>query len=228
MATPVNAYVRQRASALSAGITIVRKIIAENSFPQGFTTKQIYELAQKHPAPKDYGPYKAPMPYLPRGQTPVPRPDHPIRSITYVSPRSCQFIHQPTEWCSFLKKQVLPALQGFREINMVHQPKSGQHEEPDLSNLRPVRREMRKSSQVEFVWKVLPQKAAHTHTRLAPVDKVVGREVGVGADTSHLNKRRQRARVRKVTEAVIALKSHMHLSGPLAEIAKTSNSAPQA
>lgn len=39
-----------------------------------------------------------------------------------------------------------------------------------------------------------------------PAKEVYGREVGVGLDVSHLNKRRQRARVEKVSAAVMKMK----------------------
>ncbi|KAF9523277.1 hypothetical protein CPB83DRAFT_863156 [Crepidotus variabilis] len=203
MASAFNPYILQRAQSIASGITLVRKILAENSFPNGFTTKQLYELSQKYPAPPSFQPYKAPMPYLAKGASPVPRPDHPIRSI------------------KFLKTQVLPALEGVQEIKSVNQPKSGLVPEPDLSNLRPVRREARKASANEFVWKLVPpEEVRRPKTKASTTDRVVGREVGVGADTSHLNKRRQRARVRKVSEAVLQLKAHMRLPKPLAEVAE--------
>ena len=81
-AVKINPFLRQRADALSAGIAIVRKILRNHSFPEGFTTKQIYELAQDYPAPPNFKPFVASMRY--HGVLPVPRPDHPVRSIRLV------------------------------------------------------------------------------------------------------------------------------------------------
>lgn len=80
MSIVVNHVVRQKANALSAGIAIVRRILEEHEFPNGFRTKQMYELTQKYPPPPNFEPMKNPPPQF-RQQT-VPRPDHPVRSVT--------------------------------------------------------------------------------------------------------------------------------------------------
>jgi hypothetical protein len=121
---------------------------------------------------------------------------------------------------SFLKTMILPALEGQQEIETVAQPPTGAHPPPDLSNLRPIRRQQRTALQMEFVWKIIPPEERSKFGRVPAEPKtVVGVEVGVGADTSHLNKRRQRARVKKVTEAVRKLRGELPFSKELKEVA---------
>ncbi len=114
---------------------------------------------------------------------------------------------------------VLPSLEGQHEIQTVMQPRTGIHPEPDLSNLRPVRRKQRNALNNEFVWKVIPPEERRKPQPPPHQKAVIGTEVGVGLDTSHLNKRRQRARVKKVTEAVLKLKGQMLFSKELEEVA---------
>ena len=109
------------------------------------------------------------------------------------------------------------------------QKKTSAHPEPVYSNLRPVRREARKSSGSEFVWRVVPPEKRHQTPQPRPGKQVVGTEVGVGADTSHLNKRRRRARVGKVSRAVLQLKRQIELSRELdqmTELGKNAESPP--
>jgi len=110
---------------------------------------------------------------------------------------------------------VLPSLEGQQEIVTVAQPPSGLHEPPDLSNLRPIRRKQRLALSREFVWKIVPPEE-----RVVPKVHVEKKKVGVEMDdTRHLNKRRQKARVRKVTEAILKLKGGLPFTKELKEIA---------
>ena len=59
---------------------------------------------------------------------------------------------------------------------------------------------------VEFVWKVVDPDEVPPPPRSKPVKEVVGKEVGVNVDYKHLNKRRQNARVGKITRDVQAMK----------------------
>ncbi|KAF8970236.1 hypothetical protein BDZ97DRAFT_1914915 [Flammula alnicola] len=118
-------FLRQRVTAQAAGISIVRNILKREEFPNGFTTKQLYRLAVKEPAPQGFEPYPLAPPTQPaqpkrssKGKNtrkPVvggvsdvypPHPDHPIRSV------------------KFLKAHILPNLEGNLEIKMIRQPKS--------------------------------------------------------------------------------------------------------
>ena len=77
MSVLVSYAVSQKASALSAGIAIVRKILNDHQFPNGVTTKRLYELSKSYPPPPNFKPMEDPGP----GVTTAPRPDHPIRSV---------------------------------------------------------------------------------------------------------------------------------------------------
>jgi hypothetical protein len=95
-----NPFLCQRASAVSEGVRIVRNLLNKNHFPDGFTTKQMFELAVQEPVPPGFKPYplaekllQTPTPkatkdkYVPQKPafTVPPHPDHPVRSIAYVS-----------------------------------------------------------------------------------------------------------------------------------------------
>jgi len=105
-------------------------------------------------------------------------------------------------------------LEGCKEIVTVSQSLSGAHPDPDLSNLRPIRRTQRFATGREFVWKVVPPEERQT-PQLPKEKNIFGTEVGAGTDFSHLNKRRQRARVKKVAEAVLQLRGQMPFSKEL-------------
>ena len=100
---------------------------------------------------------------------------------------------------SFLKTMILPALEGQQTIRTFVQPHSGAHPPPDTSNLRPVKRAQRTALAQEFVWKVIPPEERQKDPTVAKGKRRV--DVGVSEDISHLNKRRQNARVRKIAEA---------------------------
>jgi len=134
----------------------------------------------------------------------VPRPEHPVRSV------------------NFLKNMILPALQGQHEIVTVSQPRSGLHPEPDLSNLRPVKRQLRTSFGREFVWKVVPFEERPKVAARKMERAVRGAEVGAGVDISHLNKRRQNTRVWKVAEAVRQLRGGLPFTKELHQVANRS------
>ena len=64
---------------------------------------------------------------------------------------------------------------------------------------------------IEFVWKVVDPKEVPPPPQPKPVKEVVGKEVGVNLDYQHLNKRRQNARVGKITRDVEAMKNMQRL-----------------
>ncbi len=97
--------------------------------------------------------------------------------------------------------------------------RSGAHPDPDLTNLRPIKRTQRFASGREFVWKVVPPEERQIPQK-PQEKKVFGTEVGVGTDISHLNKRRQRTRVSKVAEAVLQLRGQMPFSNELNAVSK--------
>ena len=96
MAAVVNKFIQQRSSAKSAGISIIRHILKTKQFPEGVTTKQLYQLAVQEPAPPGFEAYPLP-PTVRRAKTVPkkirhvpqemldsypPNPAHPIRSMT--------------------------------------------------------------------------------------------------------------------------------------------------
>jgi hypothetical protein len=79
-------------TALRESLKIVRRVIASNPYPAGFTTAELFKLVVKEPPPADFQPlYLPPRPVPPskggKQKLPMPlppRPDHPIKSITCV------------------------------------------------------------------------------------------------------------------------------------------------
>ncbi|KDR72612.1 hypothetical protein GALMADRAFT_252763 [Galerina marginata CBS 339.88] len=210
MATP---FLLQRFQAQSAGIAIVRDILKRESFPNGFTTAQLYKLAMQAPPPANFQPYplgrRPPPPPTPKphkkkiyNQKPKPEdsyppnPDHPIRSVR------------------FLKEYILPFLRGANEITITQQPTAKTltaQEADDAPKTKKQRLQLTKS-QVEFVWKVVPPENRVKVSAPPPEKLVVGREVGVGGNVSHLNKRRMLARAGKISREVDRMKAYNQFS----------------
>ncbi|KAF4616419.1 hypothetical protein D9613_008475 [Agrocybe pediades] len=193
-----------------AGMAIVRKLIEKHSFPNGFTTQEMYKLASQEPSPAPFIPHKVLHPGLPtKPETPIftrkailkrgklasdvihnypENPDHPIRSIR------------------FLKKEVLQHLEDLKVIKMARIPTPKGLAAQEAAGDKKTRLT---ASQVDWKWKVVPDSERLAVPPSPPKGKeVVGTEVGVGHDVSHLNKRRQEARTGKVSEAVSKLKSY--------------------
>lgn len=124
---------------------------------------------------------------------PPPQPTSPVRSIRYNLTVSC--LHCLTCISRYLKKVVLPALATEKEVEKFHT-------------------KIVKQTQTTNVW--LWRVKEHRQSRLAAVDasseppltgtaSLSPAAVGVGEDWSHLNKRRQRARERKVARDLARL-----------------------
>ncbi|KAF9482720.1 hypothetical protein BDN70DRAFT_874741 [Pholiota conissans] len=202
MASAVPKFIQQRCAARAAGIDIVRNIFRTQQFPDGVSTKQLYKLAVQEPAPPGFEPYPLPRPparavpktrhgkskiIVPEARDLYPsHPDHPIRSIR------------------FLKAEILASMKASSEIGTFRQPKAAARLAAEEASAT-TEKEKKKlaASQMEFVWKPLPPKQAPPPPQKK---EVFGVEVGVGADYSHLNKRRQRARVEKISLAVQKMK----------------------
>jgi len=189
-----HSIINQKARALSEGIKIVRGILKSNQFPNGFSTSQLFRVAVQQPPPPDFPayPYTGPMPIVKPNKDrfakakPVvpwapPHPEHPIRSIR------------------FLKREVLPVLAKSHEIKMVKQSPS-----TAVDDMVKVKRG--RESGVEFVWQVADPNDIPPRPVPKLAKEVVGKEVGVNVDYQHLNRRRQNARVGKITRDVEAMK----------------------
>lgn len=216
-----NPFLRQRSSALAEGIRIVRNVLDKNHFPEGFTTKQMFDLALREPVPAGFDPYplaakllqnpteKPPKdkygPQKPTFTTP-PYPEHPVRSISYVA---LPAILSTTllKIIRFLKKDILGSLKASHEIKMVSEAKSSPIPLP-TGDLTKREKKLVRSSTTAWVWKCIPPEDRPKPLPPKPEKFVFGREVGVGLDTSHLNKRRRIARVGKVSRAVDKMKNH--------------------
>ncbi|KAF5318879.1 hypothetical protein D9619_010724 [Psilocybe cf. subviscida] len=217
------AFLRQRATASSHGVRIIKDLLTRKTFlnpnfsPQAFTTTQLYRLAIKEPVPKNFVAYPlAPVevpkvrgPKPPQAATPSeafpPHPEHPIRSIR------------------FLKTVILSQLEAARFIKLYRKPRvTAVQEEVIIKGKK--QKIPQKSSKADFVWKVAgprPPKPTvikrHKNTR--------GWDVGVGLDISHLNKRRQRARVLKVRSDVEIMKA-LRQPPPIVTSTSTTARAP--
>ena len=108
---------------------------------------------------------------------------------------------------SYLKSAVLPALAKKNEIKRVHTTVTFTKEEMEarLQNLDKAARRTANvhSTQAVFAWK---PKAPVPKPKPKPVPEVFGKEVGVGEDWSHLNRRRRRAREASVARDVAWLR----------------------
>ncbi|KAF4582510.1 hypothetical protein AB1N83_009567 [Pleurotus pulmonarius] len=191
----------QSSAALNEGIAIVRKVIKSLPPSARFTTSELYQLALKESPSPTFKPFLRSgnrptvhgigLPSSKPGPKP-PHPDHPISSKT------------------FLKREILPVLEGKREIKLVSAPrlpsrppapqngKQGKAAQKQAKNSAPP---LPASTVSGWVWKPVEKTELHT-VRKASADtsgiSARKRALGAGEDWSHLSKRRQRARVRKV------------------------------
>ncbi|KAF8157035.1 hypothetical protein B0H34DRAFT_711749 [Crassisporium funariophilum] len=200
---------RQRQIAIREGVNIVRNLLKENRFPNGFTNQQMFKAAVRQPPPPGFEPYKVispPQPKfvarklqkweiekLPPSIAPT-HPEHPVRSV------------------KFLKTEILPILEGLKLLKIVRQPRvvniEGEVEEPLPTGKVTQQKKKKALSDMEFLWKAIDPATLPKPPAPTPPKVVVGTEVGVGVDFSHLNKRRRRARVEKVSNAVTRMKSY--------------------
>lgn len=217
------------AARVDAGLVVIRKILTENT--SGLTTQELYRLALKEKAPSSF---RVPAPverYVPPAgrQSPPepPHPQHPIHSMRRVS---CTLRRLLSGECltgfyprSFLKHHILPVLEQkgeFRKSRITRTIEQRQAA-PSQSSGKGKRKDASASSASSpsatvttttvdaFVWRPfagprrIPDKALQW-----PQNKPLGEELGIGEDWSHLNKRRQRARTRKLAGALEDMKEH--------------------
>lgn len=203
------------------GLEIVRKLVSTN--PEGLTTKEIFALALKEKPPVSFK-YEA-LPLAPvkygasghlRQPAPLPpHPEHPIRSVRcvlYPNNRASSMFMKSN---SYLKQAILPVLEGKNEvklfrilrehvINQPHSKDTNTGKGKKKSQAAPPPPETRVKH--AYVWKLVDRKRLAIQTagriKIKPKKPAFGVEVGVGEDWSHLNKRRQRARMGKVARDV--------------------------
>ncbi|TCD68173.1 hypothetical protein EIP91_011451 [Steccherinum ochraceum] len=163
----------------AAARDIVHKVFAVQTAP--VTTQQLYKLVvQEEYKAKGTTPPSHPEHALSKIARP-PHPDNGIRSVTY------------------LKRVVLRDLERRKEIEKVHSVRTITQEEIDLrlkSMTKAARRSANLSTTVNtWAWQV---RTPPVPTTPKPSPPKFGWQVGVNEDWSHLNKRRQRARVQSV------------------------------
>ncbi|KAF8881780.1 hypothetical protein BD779DRAFT_1545266 [Infundibulicybe gibba] len=193
-------------SAVQEGLKIVRRVVSANQNPNGLTTAEIFKFAIKEEIPVGFkhelSSIRSTIPSNGKGQKSAlpmpPHPEHPIKSM------------------SFLKKSILPILEGHKELEIVRTARIPFNPSPIRANQ--VKRKGKEAANAAsaasapapvtvWAWKpVDPTTIPKPQPPKAPI-KTFGTEVGVGEDWSHLSKRRQRARVGKVWRDVATMKS---------------------
>jgi len=124
----------------------------------------------------------------------------------------------------FLKKQILPVLEGRHEIKKVQLPRHTIASDVSSGATTKKGKGGAKEEKMAFYWTAVPETERPVRQAPPPAKVVVGREVGVGLDYSHLNKRRQAARVGKITRNVNKLKAVL-ASAKAAQAASSSSSS---
>lgn len=103
-------------TALKESLKIVRKVVASNPYPDGFTTAELFKLVAKEPSTTNFKPLKLPsrpIAYA-KGEikrTPIPsppRPNHPIKSMTCVYSSVCKFLCDTNLGMQFFEKIRAP------------------------------------------------------------------------------------------------------------------------
>ncbi|KAF8636048.1 hypothetical protein AX17_003843 [Amanita inopinata Kibby_2008] len=176
---------------LREGLRIVKDVIKNNISPSGLTTTEIFRLAVRSQPSPSFEP-----PFVPENEPPfIPHPYHPVRSVKY------------------LKKKILPVLEGNGVIRMRNVTRNlsplASASEQDAS--KAARDASAASSARQHIWAWIPvdQRTLPKPKIPQPERPVFGAQVGVGEDWSHLNRRRQRARVEKVARDVLMMKETM-------------------
>lgn len=115
---------------------------------------------------------------------------------------------------SFLKRSVLPILEGNKELKIVRttripfnpasvsQPEQGKRKKADAH----VTTAAAPAPVTVWVWQPVDKSTLPKPKGPSPIKKIFGEDVGVGEDWSHLNKRRRRARAEKVWRDVATMK----------------------
>ncbi|KAF8621785.1 hypothetical protein AX15_007521 [Amanita polypyramis BW_CC] len=177
-------------------LRIVQGVLKESLGPtNGLTSSEIFTLATRKPAPS--------LPSLSSSSTPPllpPTSEHPVRSLR------------------FLKRAVLPILEGNRVIQMkqikrISSPLAATSS--STSAKKGEKQEATSSSAGRKIWAwtpVDPSTVPKPRTPESPKPNL-GTAVGIGMDWSHLNTRRERARAAKVTRDYSKMKEALQKHG---------------
>ncbi|KAF8480412.1 hypothetical protein DFH94DRAFT_742660 [Russula ochroleuca] len=167
---------------------IVLDIIKSQNTP--ISTRDVFKKAVSVPASPAKGEPLSPSAQRLRNLEPAPpHPDHPVRSLTY------------------LKRTVLEDLARTGDIKKVHIKRELSPEEIEQRKATMSKAQAKKKSVANlsdpvstWMWQLVDKsnkKSSVESTKEDEDEGVLGAEVGVEEDWSHLNKRRQRARGEK-------------------------------
>jgi len=186
----MNLHLWQRGATREARSIVLSIIKAQDPAP---TLQQIFRLAVQQESSKGKTTPTPEQRVANDGErTPQPQyPNHSIRSMRY------------------LKSVVIPSLLRTKDVERVHETHNLTAEEMEhrlQSMTRSSRKDVASLSSTMDVWRFRIRTHKPTGTKPQPPENTFGKDVGVGADWSHLNKRRQRSRVLSVTRDVRWLK----------------------
>ncbi|KAH9959402.1 hypothetical protein BC827DRAFT_1134576 [Russula dissimulans] len=176
--------------ATSEARNIALRVIRSHDAP--ISSRELFEKAIKVPAqPRSNSePITPSARHLSNIKPAPPHPNHPIRSMSY------------------LKRVVLEDLVRTQDIKKVHIKRVLSPEEIEQRKATMTKAQLKKTSTAAlshpvstWMWRVVEKSRAPSLTKEKD-GEVIGAEVGVGEDWSHLNKRRRRAREEKVEREV--------------------------
>jgi len=202
-------------TAVVQSLGLIRKIIDTEQFrTSGLTTAEMFKLALKEPPPGNFEKYEIPseteIHFTNSGQRKIlppnpPNPEHPVRSIR------------------FLKTQVLPVLEGLKEVRMA----TGKRftvipakVEANAKAKQAAKGKGKSNAAAATTSAAPPTTISHNVMLWMPTQKprvpktkshsppivLSGAAVGAGEDWGHLNKRRNRARNGKVKREIQLIK----------------------
>ncbi|THG98523.1 hypothetical protein EW026_g3682 [Hermanssonia centrifuga] len=167
---------------LRPAVNIVRRVVFGSE--TAVTIQELYKLALQQPyeGPKlnhVFRPSKAASDPKP------PNPEHPIRSMSY------------------LRNVILPELERRQCIEKVHEKRELAPEEIEVrkNKLSKAAQQNAQQHMTVSVW-AWKRRSPRPVPKPKPVPEVFGKEVGVGDDISHLNRRRQNSRKETVLREV--------------------------
>lgn len=174
-------------SATAEALRIVRNVIYSN--PKPLTAHEVYKLALKEPSTVT-------------GKNPIKHERSTGEKVEHDGPLPPNIDH-PVRSMSYLKKSILPTLATKKEIEKVHAISTLTPEEVEqrLKNFSKAQRRTANIQTSKDVWVWRP-KAPQPTPKPKPAVEVFGKEVGVGEDWGHLNRRRRRAREESVARDV--------------------------
>ncbi len=185
---------------LRPAVNIVRRVVFGSE--TAVTIQELYKLALQQPyeGPKlnhVFRPSKAASDPKP------PNPEHPIRSMRYVANTLIMRDESTLPFTSYLRNVILPELERRQCIEKVHEKRELAPEEIEVrkNKLSKAAQQNAQQHMTVSVW-AWKRRSPRPVPKPKPVPEVFGKEVGVGDDISHLNRRRQNSRKETVLREV--------------------------